>query len=67
MVNDSIPSKLMLSGEEQNRIKSHDDFLDKAHKADYLNLQTKFTEDLTNLASTLKETITNADQNLQAK
>jgi hypothetical protein len=37
---------------------SHDDYIDKVHKADYVNLQVKFTDDLTHLAEVLK-TITN--------
>ena len=39
---------------------THDDYIDKVHKAEYVNLQVEFTESLTNLSLELKN-ITNVD------
>jgi hypothetical protein len=39
----------------------HDDYIDKVYKADYVNLQTTFMNDLTSLATTLK-TITDKNE-----
>jgi hypothetical protein len=71
-VNGQLPLKFLLNQEDSPELtneggilKSHDDYIDKVYKADYVGLQTTFMNDLTSLASTLK-TITDKNLDVQS-
>lgn len=44
----------MLSCNKAQTALTHDDYIDKVYKADYVNLQMEFTESLTQLSGDLK-------------
>ena len=61
----TLPSRFLINQEDEGvgstYIKTKDDYLDKVYRADYVTLQQKLTEDLSQLADTLK-TITDKSQ-----
>ena len=72
LVNGSLPQKFLIDQEdspehstEGGNMRSHEDYIDKVYKADYVNLQTTFMTDLTTLAATLK-TITDKNNEVQS-
>lgn len=72
LVNGELPQKFLLYQEDSPELtteggilKSHENYIDKVYKAEYVNLQTTFMNDLTSLASTLK-TITDKNVDVQS-
>lgn len=77
LVNGTVPSKFHTVQEDEtgvvvrmleaeHLVLTHDDYIDKVHKADYVNLQVEFVDSLTQLSVSLKN-ITGEPERLAAE